>query len=333
MTIHAYAAPSAKAPLEPFDYQEDGLDPYSADIEISHCGVCHSDLHLVDGDWGRMSKYPLVPGHEIIGTIKAVGSAVDDNLVGKRVGVGWQRGSCLSCEWCLSGYEELCAKHDATCVGNYGGFAERVILDSRFAHVIPDGLASDNAAPLLCAGITVFSPLMRYATSMSRVGVIGIGGLGHLALQYANKMGCEVTAFSSSDAKKDEAKELGAHHYVNGRDTDAMKKARQSCDVIIATAPANIDWTPYVRALRPNGTLCFVGVPSEPISVHAGQLQSNLQITGSSIGGRLVMRQMLEFSARHNIVAWTENMPMDSVNTALDRLRENDVRYRFVLEK
>ncbi len=333
MTIQGYAALEAKAPLEAFAYEENGLGAYDADIEISHCGVCHSDLHLLDGDWGRLSQYPLIAGHEIIGTIKAVGSAADANLVGKRVGVGWQRGSCLTCEWCLSGQEELCSDHVGTCVGNYGGFAERVILDSRFAHVIPDGLASDNAAPLLCAGITVFSPLMRYANSCSRVGVIGIGGLGHLALQYANKMGCHVTAFSSSDAKKDEAMALGAHHYINGSDADAMKKARRSCDLIIATAPANLDWGQYVRALRPNGTLCFVGIPNKPISVYAGQLQDNLQVVGSSIGGRYAMQQMLEFSARHDIVAWTEQLPMDSVNTALDRLRDNDVRYRFVLEK
>lgn len=332
MTIHAYAAPSANVPLEPFTYEEKGLAPFDADIEISHCGVCHSDLHLVDGDWGDRG-FPLVPGHEIIGTVKAVGSAVDESLIGKRVGVGWQRGSCLSCDWCISGQEELCSKSVATCVGNYGGFAERVILDSRFAHIIPDDLDSENAAPLLCAGITVYSPLMRYATSTSRVGVMGIGGLGHLALQYANKMGCEVTAFSSSEAKKDEAMELGAHHFVNGRDDDAMKKARQTCDVIIATAPANLDWSKYIQALRPNGTLCFVAIPGEPISVKIGQILPNKQVAGSSIGGRHAMREMLDFSTRHHIVAWTEKLPMDSVNTALDRLRENDVRYRFVLEK
>jgi len=333
MAINAYAAPEAKAPLTEFSYEEHETGAFDAEIEISHCGVCHSDLHLVDGDWGRMSQYPLVPGHEIIGTVKSVGSAADQSLIGKRVGVGWQRGSCLNCEWCLTGYEELCADHVATCVGNYGGFAERVVLDSRFAHVIPDSIDSDNAAPLLCAGITVFTPLMRYAKSTSIVGVVGIGGLGHLAVQFARKMGCEVVGFSSTDAKKDEAMELGASHFVNSRDDDALKKARQSCDLIIATATANLNWGRYVRALRPNGTLCFVGVPSEPISVYAGQIQDNLQVTGSSIGGRQAMKDMLNFAARHNVKSWTETLPMDAVNTALDRLRKNDVRYRFVLEK
>jgi len=233
----------------------------------------------------------------------------------------------------MTGQEELCANIDLTCVGHYGGFAEGVVLDSRFMHVIPDGLASENAAPLLCAGVTVFSPLLHYANATSRVGVMGVGGLGHLALQFANKMGCAVTAFSTTEAKRDEAMQIGTHHFVNGKDADAMKKARRSCDLIIATAPASIDWTPYVRALRPNGVLCFVGVPGAPVSVHVAFLQGNQAISGSSIGGRHLMRQMLDFSAQHDIVAWTESMPMDSVNTALDRLRKNDVRYRFVLEK
>lgn len=333
MAIQAYAAHEAKAPLEKFQYDEGEIGIFDAEIDISHCGVCHSDLHLLDGDWGRLSQYPLVAGHEIVGTVKSVGSAVDKSLIGKRVGVGWQRSSCLTCDSCLSGQEELCTDVRLTCVGNYGGFAERVIVDSRFMHIIPDSLDSENAAPLLCAGITAFSPLLRYADSTSRVGVIGIGGIGHLALQYANKMGCHVTAFSSTDAKKDEAIELGAHAFINGRDEDALKKARLSCDLIIATATANLDWGRYVNALRNGGTLCFVGIPSQAISVYAGALLTNRQVSGSSTGGRHTMKKMLDFSARHNIKAWTEKMPMDSINTALNRLRENDVRYRFVLEQ
>lgn len=331
MEINAYAAPEAKASLAPFTYTADDLDAYGAEIAISHCGVCHSDLHLVDADWSS-GVFPMVPGHEIIGTVTAVGSAADESLVGQRVGVGWQRGSCLNCEWCISGQENLCARSVATCVRNYGGFAEKVVLDSRFVHPIPEGLPSETAAPLLCAGITVYSPLARYADHSKRVGVVGIGGLGHLALQMAHRMGCEVTAFSSSDSKRDEAQELGAHHFINGRDESAMRAARRSLDLIISTAPANIDWTPYIRALRPNGTLCFVGAPSKPISFHANMLFSNQSVAGSVIGGRQMMREMLDFSARHDIVAWTETMPLDSVNDALDRLRTNDVRYRFVLE-
>ena len=331
MQIHAYAAHIAKAPLEPFLYQAQDLGLFGADVEISHCGVCHTDLHLVDGDWGN--QYPIVAGHEIIGTVKAVGTAADSSLIGKRVGIGWQRSSCLHCEWCLSGQEELCNESVPTCVGNYGGFAERIIIDSRFVHLVPEKLDSVNAAPLLCAGVTVYSPLIRYAKNRSTVGVMGIGGLGHLALQFADKMGCEVMAFSSSDAKRDEAKELGADHYINSSDAAAMKAMRGTCDLIIVTAPFNVDFAPYMRALRPNGVLCFVAAPPEPISVNVGRLFDNQAIAGSSIGGRGMMGDMLNFAARHNIVAWTENLPMDGVNTALDRLRKNDVRYRFVLEK
>jgi uncharacterized zinc-type alcohol dehydrogenase-like protein len=265
--------------------------------------------------------------------VKAVGNAADASLIGKRVGIGWQRSSCLHCEWCLAGQEELCNDSIATCVDNYGGFAERIIIDSRFMHLLPEKLSSENAAPLLCAGITVYSPLIRYAKNRSRVGVMGIGGLGHLALQFANKMGCEVIAFSSSDAKRDEAKSLGAHHYINSSDAAAMKAMRRTCDLIIVTAPINVDFAPYIRALRPNGVLCFVGAPPEPISLNVGRLFDNQAIAGSSIGGRGMMGDMLNFSARHDIVAWTEKLPMDSLNTALERLRKNDVRYRFVLEK
>lgn len=333
MQIHAYAAPEAKAQLSPFTYEQDDLTAFEAEIEISHCGVCHSDLHLVDGDWGSMSQYPIVPGHEIIGTVTSVGSAADSTLIGKRVGIGWQKGSCLHCDTCITGQEQFCNDKKLTCVRSYGGFAEKIVVDSRFATVIPDSISSDNAAPLLCAGITVFSPLMHYANSNSHVGVIGIGGLGHLALQFANKMGCDVTAFSTTEAKKDEAIQLGAENFINGKDATAMKAMRNTCDVIIATAPANIDWTPYVSALRSNGVLCFVGIPSQPVSMPVGYIMPNKAIAGSSTGGRYEMRQMFEFAARHDIAAWTETLPMDSVNTALDRLRNNDVRYRFVFEK
>lgn len=331
MTINCYAAHEARAPLERWQYAEADLDPHGVEIAISHCGICHSDVHLVDNDW-KSSTYPLVPGHEIIGTVKAVGSAVSHLTVGQRVGVGWQRTACLNCEQCMTGFEQQCDHSQDTCVGNYGGFAERIRTDSRFAFPIPDGLASETAAPLLCAGVTVYSPLSRYAKHTSRVGVIGIGGLGHLALQFAAKMGCEVTAFSSTAAKEDEARHFGASRFVASADSDAMKGIRGSLDVIISTVTANLKWSDYLRALRTNGVLCFVGVPGERVSLHVGGLMDNqANVTASGIGGRGIMTQMLDFAARHNIVAQTEVLPMDNVNDALDRLRRNDVRYRFVL--
>ncbi|MCA9913041.1 MAG: NAD(P)-dependent alcohol dehydrogenase [Anaerolineae bacterium] len=331
MKIQAYAAHAPKTPLQPFSYEAEDLGAFGAEVEISHCGVCHSDLHLADGDWGTQ-HFPMVPGHEIIGTVKRLGSAADATLLGQRVGIGWQRSSCLHCEWCMTGQENLCRESVDTCVGHYGGFAQQIITDSRFMHPIPEALSSENAAPLLCAGITVYSPLARYADHTSRVGIIGIGGLGHLALQFADKMGCEVTAFSSSESKQDEALELGADHFVNGRDESAMKSARGSLDLLICTAPYNLDWAAYLRTLRPNATLCFVANSGEPISFNVGRIFSNQSVAGSSIGGRQMMRDMLDFAARQKINTWTETLPMDSVNTAFERLRSNDVRYRFVLE-
>jgi len=331
--IRAYAAHDKSQPLEEFNYEPAEMGAYDLDVKITHCGVCHSDVHLIDADWGRM-EYPLVPGHEVIGEVVAVGSAVDQSMIGKRVGIGWQNSSCLECDQCTTNNEQLCDDAGMTCWGNYGGFAEGMRVDSRFCHVIPDSLASENAAPLLCAGVTVFSPLRRTnVTNGMRVGVVGIGGLGHLALQYANKMGADVTAFSSSDAKRDQAQELGAHNYINSRDANAMKSARKSLDVIVVTATADLNWLEYVKSLRPNGTLMFVNAPTKPMSLPLGFLiERQLNVTGSSIGSRAMMREMLEFSANNDIQTWTEAMPLDGVNTAIERLRKNDVRYRFVLE-
>lgn len=330
--INAYAAPSEKAPFAPFTYEADDPTAFEAEVAISHCGVCHSDLHIADGDWNPR-EFPVVPGHEIIGTVTAVASQGDPSLVGQRVGIGWQRGSCLNCAYCNTGQEHLCAQSVATCSHNYGGFAEKIIVDSRFLHPIPDDLPSETAAPLLCAGITVYSPLQRYATHTSRVGIIGIGGLGHLALQFANKMGCHVTAFSSGDSKRDEAQQLGAHHYVNGRDDDALKAQRRSLDLIISTPPANLDWARYIGALKPNGVLCFVGAPSQTVNVQINHILQNKAVAGSVIGGRQMMRDMLSFAARQGIESWSEVLPFDSINEAMTRLRENEVRYRFVLAR
>ena len=193
MGFRAYAAHEQKGPLAPFVYEPGELGPNDVEIRVSHCGICHSDVHLVDGDWGA-SSYPMVPGHEIVGTVAAAGPAVRQLAVGQRVGVGWQCGACLECEWCVSGQENLCAQEEATCVERPGGFAERIRVDGRFAFPIPDALRSEHAAPLLCGGVTVYAPLARFARPSLRVGVIGIGGLGHLALQFARAMGCEVTA-------------------------------------------------------------------------------------------------------------------------------------------
>ncbi len=333
MPIQAYAAKSACAPLEIFQYDEKKLEDFDIEIEITHCGICHSDVHLIDNDW-QISEYPLVPGHEIVGKVAKLGTKVKHLGAGDRVGVGWQCSSCHTCEFCLRGDENLCAENQATCLHGYGGFAERIIVDSRFAFVIPDSLDSENAAPLLCGGITVYSPLKEFQVQAHhKVGVIGIGGLGHLALQYASKMGCEVTAFSSQADKEAEAKAFGAHHFVNSTDPEALESKAASFDFIINTAHANLDWNSYINTLRPDGTLCFVGVPSEPLQLPIFLLLAGRKrIVASPIGSPSRIQEMLGFSARQNIVAQTELVKMSEVNAALDRVRSNQAKYRVVLE-
>jgi uncharacterized zinc-type alcohol dehydrogenase-like protein len=333
MQIHAFAASSSGAPLEPFSFDVPTPGPDQVLIRVSHCGICHSDLHLIHNDW-RSSKYPLVPGHEVVGTVIAVGERVTHPGPGTRVGVGWQSGACLECEWCISGQENLCKNSVATCVGRHGGFADHLLTDARFAFPIPEALAPEDAAPLLCGGITVYSPLRRYdVRPWHKVAVLGIGGLGHLALQFASKMGCEVTALSTSPDKTEETKRLGASHFIDTRDEAALKAAKGTFDFILVTATADLDWLPYVRALRPNGRICFVTGEKTKLNIPASALlDGQISISGSVIGGRALMVEMLEFAARHGIKAMTEVMPLDRVNDALQKVADNQARYRMVLE-
>lgn len=331
MTIHAWAAPEKGAALEPFEYEPAELGPHDVEIEISHCGICHSDVHLVDGDWG-VGRYPMVPGHEIVGSVVAVGEAVRHLKPKDRVGVGWQRGACLVCESCGRGEENLCVSDEATCVDHYGGFADRIRLDARFAFPIPDGLSSEAAAPLLCGGVTVHAPLARLARPSMKVGVLGVGGLGHLALQFARAMGCEVTALSSSPDKEEDARRFGAHHFVVTGQRKAMTALARTFDVIVSTVFVAQDWKRLVSALRPNGTFCLVGVPAEPLSLPAGSLIGGQRsVTGSAIGGRPAIREMLEFAARHGVQAQTQVRPMGQAHAGLAETREGRARYRVVL--
>ena len=333
MKIECYAALEAKKPLEPFQYEPNALHPLDVEIQITHCGICHSDIHLIDDDW-KISHYPVVPGHEIIGTISEVGSDVHQFRVGSRVGIGWQCGSCMECEWCMGGEQNLCSQMKGTCVDSYGGYAKSIRVNSRFVFAIPDTLTSENAAPLLCGGITVYSPLRTYEVrSAMKVGVIGIGGLGHLALQYANAFGCEVTAFTTSQSKEAEAKSFGAHHFVSTKEEGALEKIAGSLDFILSTVSADINWTDYINVLRPKGKLCIVGVPENDIRFSAFPvIFGQKSVCGSPIGSPSTIREMLEFSARHGIKAQTETFPMTEVNRALEKLRKNEARYRIVLK-
>src|SRR5665213_309497 len=330
--IRGLAVHAAGAQLLPYKYSVEELGAQEVEVKISHCGVCHSDLHLIDNDWG-LSKYPFIPGHEIVGTVTAVGSAVVDRKLGMRVGIGWQANSCGICEWCRQGDEHLCAKSQPTCIGRNGGYADAIRVNSRFAIPVPEVLESENVAPLLCGGITVYSPLRNHGVRpSSRVGVIGIGGLGHLGIQFAKAFGAEVTAFSTSKDKEAEARSLGAHHFLNTQDTGALKKVAGSFDFLLSTVSADQDWQGYVNALRPKGMLCVVGVPPSPIQIQAfSLLGAQRSISGSPTGSPRDLHEMLDVAARHGVKAITERFAMSKANDAVAKVKKNQVRYRAVL--
>ena len=331
MAFHAYAAHRAKGALKPFVYEPEPLGIHDVEIRISHCGICHSDVHLIDGDWG-VGRYPMVPGHEIVGTVADAGAEVRQLTVGQRVGVGWQRSACLECEWCGSGQENLCAGEVATCVDQHGGFAERIRVDGRFAFPIPAALAAEHAAPLLCGGVTVYAPLSRWARPALHVGVVGIGGLGHLALQFARAMGCEVTALSANPDKQAEARAFGAHHFVATGEPKALRAAGHSLDCLLSTAFLAQDWKALLRTLRPKGVLCLVGAPNQPLRLDVGaMLGRQLSVTTSAIGGRPAVRETLEFAARHGVIPRVQLRPLAAANAALGEVRQGQARYRVVL--
>jgi alcohol/geraniol dehydrogenase (NADP+) len=330
--IQGLAAHAAGAELLPFRYDPGELGANEVEISITHCGICHSDIHLISNDWG-ISQYPFIPGHEVVGAVAALGGAVRSLEIGQRVGLGWQANSCGMCEWCTQGLENLCAQSEPTCVHRHGGYADRVRANARFVIPIPASLESENAAPLLCGGITVYNPMRtRGVNPSSRVGVVGIGGLGHMAIQFARTFGAEVTAFSSSAGKEEEARTLGAHRFVNSRESKAMKEVAGSMDFIVTTINADQDWGVYVQALRPLGTLCFVGVPPSPVAVQAFPLIGGMRsITGNPTGSPHRLKEMLDVAARHGVKAHTEHFPMAKANEAIEKVKKNKIRYRAVL--
>ncbi len=330
--INAYAATSAKGLLEPYSFDPGLLGPEDVEIKVSHCGLCHSDLSMLDNDWG-MSKYPFVPGHEAVGTVVALGEHAKGLKIGQRVGIGWTAYSCQSCPQCLSGANNLCAQNQGTIVGRHGGFADRLRAQWPWVRPLPEALDPAKTGPLLCGGITVFAPFLNYNIQpTSRVGIIGIGGLGHMALQFANKWGCEVHAFTTSDSKEAEARSLGAHHVHNTRNTGALKKIAGSLDLIISTINVPIDVPGLLETLAPKGRLHLLGAILEPMTVPAlGLIFGQKEISGSPTGNPSAMDSMLAFSARHGIAPVTEFFPMSQVNDALEHLRSGKARYRIVL--
>jgi uncharacterized zinc-type alcohol dehydrogenase-like protein len=331
--FRAYAATAKGQPLKPFEFDPGPLRAEQVEIKVSHCGICHSDLSMLDNDWG-MTAYPFVPGHEMVGTIVAAGDQVKRVKVGDRVGMGWYAGSCLACPQCLAGDHNLCSTAEQTIVGRHGGFADRVRCHWIWATPLPAAIDPVKAGPLFCGGITVFNPIVQCGVQPTqRVGVIGIGGLGHLALQFLNKWGCEVVAFTSSDSKRQEALKLGAHDTVNSRDSSQMQKLAGSLDFILVTVNVTLDWPVILNALAPRGRLHVVGAVAEPIPVAAFPLLAGQKaISGSPLGSPATTAKMLAFCARHGIAPVIEKFPLSRVNEALEHLRAGKARYRVVLE-
>jgi uncharacterized zinc-type alcohol dehydrogenase-like protein len=331
--FHGWAATQSGAALTELEFNPGEMRPEQVQVKIESCGICHSDLSMLDNDWG-IASYPLVPGHEVVGIIEKVGEQAKGLAVGDRVGLGWFSGSCLSCQPCLSGRHQLCASAEGIIVGRHGGFADRVRADWEWAIKLPAALDPASAGPLFCGGITVFGPIVDFGVKPTdRVGVIGIGGLGHLALQFLNKWGCEVTAFTSSESKADEARKLGAHHVVGTRDKDALKKLAGTFDFILVTANVTLDWDLFIAALAPDGRLHFVGAVLEPVPVAAFSLIGGRKsISGSPLGSPATVAKMLDFCARHQIAPVTETFAMKEVNAALDHLRAGKARHRIVLK-
>ncbi|MGP8198057.1 MAG: NADPH-dependent aldehyde reductase Ahr [Limisphaerales bacterium] len=325
----------AKAPKQAMTLETIEREPLGAeDVEIAveHCGLCHSDLSVLNNDWG-FSQYPAILGHEVVGRITAAGPNAKGLKVGQRVGVGWTSGSCMHCHECMSGNHHLCPQAQATIVGHRGGFATHVRSHWAWAIPLPQKLNFPEAGPLLCGGITVFEPLTMYAKPTSRVGIIGIGGLGHMAVKFAAAYGCEVTAFTSSENKFEEAKGFGANHVVSSKDSAAIRKLGGSFDLLISTVNATLDWDAMIGTLAPNGRLHIVGAVLEPIPVAAFSLiMGQRSVSGSPSGSPVAIETMLDFAVRHDVVPQTEHFPMSAINEAFARLDSGKARYRIVLD-
>ncbi len=330
--IQAYAAHEAGGELKPFEYTLGDLHPHEVEIDVKYCGICHSDLSMIDDEWD-LSQYPLVPGHEVVGKIAALGSNVKHLQVGQTVGLGWYAESCMTCDQCMSGNHNLCANGIGTISGRHGGFAKKVRAHAGWTIPLPDGLDPVSAGPMFCGGITVFNPLIQNNTSpLHHVAVVGIGGLGHIALAFLRAWGCEVTAFSTTPDKEAEAKKLGAHHFVNSRDPDAMIKLAGQFDMILVTVNVELPWDQYIAMLKPKGKLYIVGaVPSVSASVFP-LLIGQKSIGGSPVGSPYNIAEMLKFAARHQISPVIETFKLSAVNEAMAHLASGKARYRIVLE-
>lgn len=336
MPVRAYAAPAPRAELEPFEYEPEPLGRLEVDVTVTHCGVCHTDTGLVDGEMGT-GRFPLVAGHEAVGTVAALGADVDAVAlpIGARVGIGAIAGSCFRCPECLAGRQQHCPERDDTVIRGIGGAFAHTLRASDWRHVypIPDVIASEHAGPLMCAGTTVFAQIMRHGVRpVDRVAVVGIGGLGHLALQFLSAWGCEVTAISSGRSKEADARRFGAHHFVAAGEDGALAAAAGSFDFVLSTVSANLPWDDYLGTVRAGGTLSVVGVPDGPFEVGPYALLPRAKAFAGGIPASITEnRLMLDFAARHGIRPQVEVHPVAEIEAALRSVREGAARYRAVV--
>jgi len=339
--VKAYAAQSATQPLTPFDFSRRDLGPKDVLIDIKFCGICHSDIHQVRNEWGG-STYPMVPGHEIVGLVADAGLKVKRFKIGDKVGVGCLVDACRECPDCKDGHEQFCL-HPVFTYNNLekdgkalaqGGYSTRIVVDENFVLQVPPKMSLNAAAPLLCAGITTYSPLRHWkAGPGKKIGVIGLGGLGHMAVKIAKAMGAEVTVLSRSRNKETDAKRLGANHYIATSEANVFDKLARTFDIIICTVSTGIDWNQYLGTLMRDGTMVLLGVPPKAVSVEAGRLIfGRHSLAGSLIGGIRETQEMLDFCGKHNIVSDIEVIPIQKVNEAYERVIKGDVKFRFVID-
>jgi len=341
MRVNAYAAPAAGQPLAPTVIERRAVGPNDVLIQIEWAGICHSDIHTVNGDWGPQ-PFPVVPGHEIVGLVTEVGSDVSRHQVGDRVGVGCMVNSCGECTSCRNGDEQYCLKgmvgtyaatdHDGTTT--QGGYSTHVVVDADYVLSIPEGLDPAAAAPLLCAGITTYTPLRHWnAGPGKRVAIVGLGGLGHMGVKIAHALGAEVTVLSQSLKKQEDGLRLGADHYYATSDESTFEQLAGQFDLIVNTVSAHVDLDAYLGLLAVDGTLVNVGAPAEPLSLNVFSLiGARRSFAGSMIGGIALTQEMLDFCAEHGIAAEVEVITADKINEAYERVLASDVRYRFVID-
>ncbi|MFT4755231.1 MAG: putative zinc-type alcohol dehydrogenase-like protein [Salibacteraceae bacterium] len=333
MKVNAYAASEPNGKLEPYSYELGNLGTEQVDIKVLYCGVCHSDISMINNDWG-MTQYPIVPGHEIVGEVVAAGEAVKNVKIGDKVGLGWFSASCMSCQECMGGDHHLCAHGESTIVGRHGGFADYVRGHWSWAIPLPKAIDLSKAGPLLCGGITVFNPIILAGVKPTdTVGVIGIGGLGHLALKFLKHWGCEVVAFSSNPDKKEDILAMGASKVINSIDPKELESIAGSLHFILNTTNVSLDWNSYLTTLAPKGKLHTVGAVLEPMAIPAFSLiGGEKSVSGSPLGSPALTKTMLEFCVRHNIYPTVEEFNMEEINEAIDHLEEGKARFRIVLK-